>query len=303
MTSQHVPVRKQDEQVLSDDTSMFRFTKPTRSEDSHHLSIVCSLLLPLRDPSSSVSVSVSKRPPAPSSPTTRIVDERRLIYQRQGLLPEVDVLGEGVMLNLQRDRYGMQIHHVGPLRSELWLQLSWACCVRCLRRQGLVLRFASRQYWGQRSRQLSGFVGRHYRRTAEVTVCGQSCEPGSLGREHRVHRLWIVVHGQDTRGGGRMCRLLFHRIQAAKPAVAMVTVTTKGSQYPNADLPGRACLRRAASYRSIAFSFTSRIQLSHERVEVASKRYTPTPRFLAWSKCGRLRFSREILFAMRHISP
>lgn len=93
------------------------------------------------------------------------------------------------------------------------------------------------------------------------------------------------------------------QIQAAKPAVAMVTVTTKGSQYPNADLPGRACLRRAASYRSIAFRFTSRIPLSHERVEVASKRYTPTPRFLAWSKCGRLRFSREILFAMRHISP
>lgn len=31
------------------------------------------------------------------------------------------------MLNLQRDQYGMQIHHVGPLRSELWLQFSWAC--------------------------------------------------------------------------------------------------------------------------------------------------------------------------------
>lgn len=27
MTSQHVPVRKQDEQVLSDDTSMFKLTK------------------------------------------------------------------------------------------------------------------------------------------------------------------------------------------------------------------------------------------------------------------------------------
>jgi hypothetical protein len=60
------------------------------------------------------------------------------------------------------------------------------------------------------------------------------------------------------------------QIQAAKPAVAIVTVTTSGSQYPNADLPGRACRRRAVSYRSMAFKVTSIFVSLYHMKDVAS---------------------------------
>jgi hypothetical protein len=66
------------------------------------------------------------------------------------------------------------------------------------------------------------------------------------------------------------------QIQAANPAVAIVTVTTSGSQYPNAGLPGRACLRRAVSYRSMALRVTSIfVSLCHMKEVASASKLSP----------------------------